>query len=176
MSFISWLQDGFGRSSGSASKKRPRAAQRYSRLGFEGLEGRRMLSTLSVLNNLDGGAGSLRAEIAAANSGDTIAFASSLNGQTITLIKGELLIKKNLTIAGPGAGNLTVSGNQTSRVFEVAAGMQVTLSGLTISNGRTVDSNGGGIYNGGSLTVSGSILSGNSVAIGILDGNPAIAI
>jgi len=42
---------------------------------------------------VDSGAGTLRAEIAAAHNGDTLLFAPSLNGQTITLTSGELLIK-----------------------------------------------------------------------------------
>jgi hypothetical protein len=85
-------------------------------------------STLTVTNNLDSGTGSLRADIAAAHNGDTIVFAPSLDGQTITLTSGELLIRKNLTIAGPGAGELTVSGNHASRVFEVAKRENVILS------------------------------------------------
>ena len=59
-----------------------------------------MPSTLTVTSLADSGAGSLRADIAAAHSGDTIDFAPSLDGKTITLTKGELLINKNLTIAG----------------------------------------------------------------------------
>jgi hypothetical protein len=121
-------------------------------------------STLTVLNNLDSGSGSLRADIAAAHNGDTIVFAPSLDGQTITLTSGELLIKRNLTIAGPGAGNLTISGNNASRVFEVAQKESVTLSGLTISNGAAQSSEGGGILNSGMLTVSNSTLSGNSAS------------
>src|ERR1019366_72744 len=78
---------------------------------LETLEDRWVPSTLTVRNNLDSGAVSLRAEIAAARSNDTIVFAPSLVGQTITLTSGELLINKNLTIAGPGAGELTLSGN-----------------------------------------------------------------
>src|SRR5579872_6472508 len=65
---------------------------------LEGLEDRNLPSTLTVLNNLDSGPGSLRAEIAAAHSGDTIQFASTLKGQTITLTSGELAITKNLNI------------------------------------------------------------------------------
>jgi hypothetical protein len=121
-----------------------------------------MLTTLTVLNSLDSGAGSLRAEISAAKSNDTIVFAPSLAGQTITLTKGELLINKNLNIAGPGAGELTVSGNHASRVFEVAAGTHVALAGLTISNGLAVSGDGGGILNSGTLTISASTLSGNA--------------
>jgi hypothetical protein len=145
------------RSAGRTRSRRPSFRPR-----FECLEGRRLLTTLTVLNNLDSGAGSLRAEIAAAHSGDTINFAPSLAGQTITLTKGELLINKNLTIAGPGAGELTLSGNHASRVFEVAIGTHVALAGLTISNGLAAGADGGGIDNSGTLTVSGSILSGNS--------------
>src|SRR5258708_34647655 len=107
---------------------------------LEALEQRWVPSTVTVRNNLDSGAGSLRAEIAAAHNGDTIVFAPSLDGQTITLTSGELLIRKNLTIAGPGASELTVSGNNASRVFELSSQTkpQVTLSGLTISNGDGV--------------------------------------
>ena len=45
----------------------------------EGLEGRALLSTLTVMNSADNVAGSLRAEIAAAMPGDTIVFASSVD-------------------------------------------------------------------------------------------------
>jgi predicted outer membrane repeat protein len=132
------------------------------RPALEALEERWVLSTLTVLNTHDSGAGSLRADIAAAHSGDTINFAPSLDGQTITLTKGELLINKNLTIAGPGAGALTVSGNNQSRVFEMAAGTQVALSGLTIDNGFAVNGAGILVDTGAVLAVSNSTLSGNS--------------
>jgi hypothetical protein len=66
-----------------------------------------MPSTLTVTNKMDSGRGSLRAEITAANSGDTVVFAPSLNGQTITLASGELSIAKGLTIQRPGASQLT---------------------------------------------------------------------
>jgi predicted outer membrane repeat protein len=145
-----------------ASRRNTPAARPVFRPTLEALESRQLFSTLTVVNNLDSGAGSLRAEIAAAHSNDTIVFAAGMVGQTITLTKGELLINKNLTIAGPGAGSLTASGNHASRVFEVAAGTQVTLTGLTISNGLAAGADGGAILNSGTLTVSGSTLSGNS--------------
>jgi hypothetical protein len=125
-------------------------------------------STLTVTNNSDHDPGSLRAEIAAAKNGDTIGFLPSLNGQTITLTSGELLIKHNLTITGPGAGQLTVSGNHASRVFEVdQTAKQVTLSGMKIINGLVSDSGGGILsFSLGTLTVSGCTLSGNSANYG----------
>jgi predicted outer membrane repeat protein len=130
---------------------------------LEALEGRQVPSTVTVLNNRDSGAGSLRAEIAAAKNNDTIVFAPSLAGQTVTLTSGELLINHNVTIAGPGAGELTINGNHASRVFEVAKGANsVTVSGLTIGSGQAVV--GGGILNRGTLMLSGSILAGNIAA------------
>jgi hypothetical protein len=143
---------------------------------LENLEGRDVPSTLTVTNNLDSGSGSLRADIAAARSGDTIAFANGLNGRTITLTSGELDITRNLTIQGPGAGQLTISGDSLSRVFEIEKKMKVTLSGMTISNGDGVlvhdgnehpgDSLGGGILNYGTLTVLDCTISGNSTLQG----------
>jgi predicted outer membrane repeat protein len=134
---------------------------------LEVLEGRWVPSTLTVTNSLDSGAGSLRADIAAAHNNDTIVFAASLDGQTITLTSGELLINKGLTIQGPGASQLTISGNHASRVFAVAANKTVALSGLTISSGLTgFSGNGGGIVNSGKLTVSDCTLSGNSATNG----------
>lgn len=111
-----------------------------------------MLSTLTVLNNADSGPGSLRAEIAAAQSGDTIVFAPSLNGQTIALSSGELSITNGVTIQGPGAGELTISGQHASRVFDMTSGQPVVLRGLTISSGH--GGFGGGIFNSGDLTLS----------------------
>jgi hypothetical protein len=162
MSFTRWLSHRLGLSPRPTSRRKTAAARSTFRPTLEALEDRWCPSTLTVVNNHDSGAGSLRADIAAAHSGDTIAFAPSLDGQTITLTSGELLIKQSLTIAGPGASQLTVSGNNASRVFEVSSSTkpQVTLSGLTISNGLAAD--GGGVLNGGKLTVSASILSGNN--------------
>src|SRR5262245_19554404 len=81
----------------------PTPQRRRLRPRLEGLEDRTGLSTLTVTNNLDSGAGSLRAAIKAASSGDTIVFDSSLAGQTITLTSGELAINQSLDIEGPGA-------------------------------------------------------------------------
>ena len=157
MSFTHWLSNGRGPSCKPASRRKTAARHGPA---WNAWRTAVVLSTLTVLNHLDSGTGSLRADIAAAHSGDTIVFAPSLDGQTITLTSGELLIKKNLTIAGPGAGELTISGGGLSRVFEVAQKENVTLSGLTISNGLAVE--GGGIENYGTLTLSAGTLSGNT--------------
>jgi hypothetical protein len=92
-------------------------------------------ATITVTNRNDNGTGSLRQALADAVDGDTINFNSSLNGQTITLTSGELLVDKGVTINGPGANMLAVDANHTSRVFYIAWGKDVTISGLTITNG-----------------------------------------
>src|SRR5262249_43690518 len=121
-------------------------------------------------NTLDKGAGSLRDTITGAKSGDTIVFAPSLDGQTITLTSDELAINKNLDIEGPGASLLAISGNDANRVFDISEGNTVTIAGLTITHGRaksaggngTTGGSGGGILNAGStLTIANDILSYN---------------
>src|SRR5262245_19040163 len=55
--------------------QKPAARRRPFLPRLEPLEDRSLPSTLTVVNNLDSGPGSLRAQIAAAGSGDTIVFA-----------------------------------------------------------------------------------------------------
>jgi hypothetical protein len=79
--------------------------------------------------------------------------------------------KHVLTISGPGATSLAISGNGNSGVFNVVAGATVSISGLTIQNGLATPIiyqavAGGGIYNAGSLTLSGCIVSNNATAPG----------
>src|SRR5262249_16512764 len=136
--------------SGRATRRRSRPF----RPALEALEDRMVLSTLTVTNLNDSGAGSLRGQIAAAASGDSIAFANALNG-TITLSSGELVIDKNLSIFGPGATTITVSGGGTQRVFHTLKNTTVSISGLTIANGK-VTGFGGGIESEGALTLSSS--------------------
>src|SRR5262249_50558078 len=116
--------------------------------------------------------GSLRQAISDANGNsgaDTIVFAKGVSG-TIKLTSGELLITDSVTISGPGANKVSVSGNNASRVFDIAANgtMNVTISGLTITHGYAAD-RGGGIANradltnagGANLTLSGDIFTQN---------------
>jgi hypothetical protein len=162
MKYLTWLRS--EDRSDPAERRRghgPSRQRATARPRLELLEDRRLPSTLTVANNLDSGSGSLRAEIAAARSGDTIVFASSLNGQTINLTSGELVINKSLTVQGPGAGKLAISGGGLSRVLEVdyAKKENVTVSGLTISHGN--GGAGGAILNYGNVTVSNCTLTDN---------------
>ena len=123
-------------------------------------------ATITVVNTDDNGPGSLRQAVVDAVDGDTINFSSSLNGQRVTLTSGELLVIKSVAISGPGANTLAVDANHASRVFHIASGKTVTISGLTITNGLAPTTPwgwGGGIYNDhATLTLSNCTVSGNS--------------
>src|SRR5215469_2866993 len=92
--------------------------RQHSRLVLESLEGRWVPSTVTNLTDHD--PGSLRDAIATTPAGGTVDFQAGLSG-TITLATGQLAINKDLTIAGPGADVITVSGNHASRVFDIGA-------------------------------------------------------
>ncbi len=126
------------------------------RPGLESLEERLAPSTFIVTSVQDTGRGSLRAAVAAADAHpgpDVIVFAPALSGKTIILFSGELRLGSPVTIAGPGADRLSISANFGGRVFDVAAGATVVLSGLTIIAGLDLGGGGGNIRNAGDLTV-----------------------
>jgi len=129
-----------------------------------------------VQNANDSGAGSLRQAIMDACAGSTITFASPLFdvAQTITLTSGDLVINKNLTIQGPGANLLTISGNSVVNTTGYHGGGVYTPTGTnsqiiscTITNNTASGPNStGGLRldydDGGSLTVSNTIIAGNT--------------
>ncbi|MBL8247233.1 MAG: hypothetical protein JNK95_02555 [Candidatus Competibacter sp.] len=129
-------------------------------------------ATFTVTNLNDSGAGSLRQAILDANAtlgADMIAFQTGLTG-AITLTSGEIKITDALTLNGPGAGVLAISGNNASRIFnlpEAMNGKALTINSLTLKNAVGNDPSGwrqgGAIKGGGSLlTLNHCILTGNS--------------
>ena len=125
----------------------------------------------------NGGSGTLRQILANACDGQTIVFAPH---GTITLTNGELVITNSLTITGPGATNLAISGNTNSRVFNISsANAVVTISSLTIRNGKVTNNpsgnggNGGGVYNVGTLTLTACTLNANAAGTGHAGGDGA---
>jgi CSLREA domain-containing protein len=107
----------------------------------------------------------LREAVTASNlaPGGTIRFALT-TPNTITLTAGEVVISKSLTIAGPGAGQLTISGNRGSRVFRIEGNIlaQVHIGELTIEGGSGID--GAGIYNTAGLVLSRTTFVNNTAA------------
>ena len=135
-----------------------------------------------VTTNANGGAGSLRQAIADACAGTTITFDMTRVVSPIALAPividypintgGALVINKDLTIIGPGANLLTVKRYDPDQydsrfdnfgIFNIQSGT-VTISGLTMSNGYPWS--GGAISNSGTLTLTNSMVSGNSTAGG----------
>jgi uncharacterized repeat protein (TIGR01451 family) len=109
--------------------------------------------TYPVTNTDAGGLGSLRRAILDANANpgpDTITFDPTVTG-TIVLTAALPPIDDDLTIAGPGMSHLDVSGDDAHRVFEIASGTAVTITGLTVRDGRVGPGNGGGIWSAGWL-------------------------
>jgi len=89
-------------------------ASRRADQGRAGVGNALPATIIVVTNTNDSGPGSVRNALAVANDGDTI-DATGVSG-TIVLTSGELQINHNVTINGPGAGNLAVNGNGTFRV------------------------------------------------------------
>ena len=155
------------------SQFRSRKPSSRRRLALEALEERRLLSTFTVTSIADdGSAGTLRYEIGQANAdagvADTINFDPTVfaTPQTISLTSGQLELTDaaTTTISGPGAGLLSISGNNASRVLFINYG-SVALSGLTITGGNA--STGGGLYNeSGTATLTNCTVSGNSATNG----------
>ncbi|HVU24626.1 MAG TPA: MBG domain-containing protein [Opitutus sp.] len=145
----------------------------------------------TVTSTDDAGPGTLRQAITDANLAggantigfDATAFAPANGPYTIQLDSALPDLTSDITITGPGANVLTVRGegyNDPYRIFTVAAGQTVSISGLTLANGYAkgadgdpgVDAGtgptngspayGGAIYLSGTLTLTDCVLSGNT--------------
>lgn len=131
--------------------------------------------TRTVTNTGDSGSGSLRDAIRVAIAGDVVDFESGLSGRTITLTTGELLIDSELRIDASGlAGGLTVSAAGDSRVFQFGSEAVVQLEGLTVCDGQAPGGeHGGGIFNGGRLTLVACTVKGNRSGTPLVAFGPA---
>ncbi len=112
-----------------------------------------------VTSTADSGLGSLRDVIACVSDNAIITFSLPPMSQ-INLTTGEIVISKNLTLSGPGASNLTVSGNNTSRIFNLLSGKNFTIKNLSLKNATAV-TNGGAIFVKGNLTLNDAVLQNN---------------
>ena len=105
---------------------------------------------------------------------DTITFAG-LAGSTITLTLGAFEITDDLELVGQ---QITLDANGASRVLSVQSGAVATIRNFTITGGHADD--GGGILNGGQLTVVNTTVAGNTAtgtyAGGICSLNGAVTI
>jgi predicted outer membrane repeat protein len=127
-------------------------------------------TTFTVSNTSDAGTGTLRAAITAANADNTatdasphIINATGING-TISLQSALPFFQRPVRVNGPGASSLTITRGVagTFRIFEVSDFVQVTITGVSITNGSS--NKGGGIFNEGLLTLINATLSGNTAS------------
>jgi len=131
-------------------------------IGFAFLQVQKVqAATCTVANSSDSGSGSLRDLL-----GDSTCSTINFNGDVSIVLDSTLVIARNVTIDGSGH-IITISGQDLYRVFVVDAGVSASLKNLTITEGvapTTADdtsTNGGGIYNNGTLNVTNSTFSKN---------------
>ena len=135
-----------------------------------------IVDTNSDVTDGSDGLTTLREAIALANANadaSTISFAASLDGQTITLVGGEMEISEELTIDGDrdndGIADITIDGDSNSRIFNVTSTRKdANFDGLIITGGSETNNGGGGgiafsaLYGTGSIT--NSTITGNAVS------------
>lgn len=132
------------------------------------LEDRALLTVVTVTNPTDtavAGEISLRQAIAELHSSaDIVQFASNLNGSTITLTQGPLILSSGNI---EGDNQITINGNNAGQVFAIFSGSAV-LSGLTIEGGNAgASGNGGGVDNAfGTVALTNCTITGNTAAAG----------
>jgi hypothetical protein len=174
MTFRAWISSLFSR----PRQARPRYRSDVGRLRYrpriEVLEDR-VTPTIYMVDALtDSGTGS-------GDSGDLLycmthanSNGSSSNNTIEFGVSGEInltailpAIGNNLTLSVPQNETVIVNGNSLGSVFSINSGQTVSIYGLSITGGSAGNpSDGGGIDNSGTLTVSDSTLSGNLASLG----------
>jgi hypothetical protein len=152
----------------------------------EELEKRIVPVTFTVRSNLDDGPNTLRAQIAAASTGDTIEFAPGL--APIVLANQISVVDKNLIIDGQGNGIL-ISTNSApyqanGRAFSFTSTGRVAVSeaitGIAFANCGLNVANGGAIFSSANLALTSCQFSSNDAASGgavaLQAGNQAVTL
>jgi hypothetical protein len=109
---------------------------------------------------------SLREAILSASPGDSISLPSGHYRLTIpgqgedAGAQGDLDLTKDVLITGAGARSTVVDAQGNDRVFDVAGGVTVHLTALTVTGGQLLG-DGGGIRNAGNLLLEVVTVSGN---------------
>jgi phospholipase/lecithinase/hemolysin len=134
------------------------AAQLSSALGVNTIT---VTNTSDAVNPLDGGL-SLREAVNLANAmpgQQSIYFNLGAGTQTINL-GNPLDLTGDVALQGPGVYRLAVSGQGSTRLLQVEAGVHASVSGLTLENGFAPQ--GGAIINAGTLTLRNMVLENNT--------------
>ena len=128
--------------------------------------------------------GTLREAVFDLCPGGTVDLSQLPNSSIITL-SSRIYLSQDITLKGPSNGNaVTISGNNATRLFFLESG-NVTITNLTLANGLGQGGGsyygggaagmGGGIFqNGGSLTMTNVVMSGNKASGG--SGNDSVGL
>ena len=117
----------------------------------------------ALWNGTDGPKKSIKNATGAVNNSGTINIADGIySGANNT----NIVINKNLTIAGESKTGTIINGANTGNIFTIGKDISITIQNLTIINGSTTL--GGAICNsqGGNLTVINSTFKGNYATLG----------
>jgi len=120
----------------------------------------------------DGSGLSIREALNWASAGDNVTFDGGMSSDTITLSGTKLTINKDITLDGDldddSIPDITVSGNNTSQViYTTGLTAAARLEGFTITNGYSLTSEGGGMYNhSSSPTISNCVFSNSASDLG----------
>lgn len=116
--------------------------------------------TITVTSTADSGPGTIRAALAAANDGDTIVVPPG----TYAVTSADLDVDKGVILHGTNARTTILRSDGDNRVLEATSANQVTLEGLTFTNGKA--SPGGGIRSTSPLVLTEVAIDGNGTGGG----------
>jgi hypothetical protein len=111
----------------------------------------------------------LRAAIGNAQNTDTVEVPAG--DYQLNPGNGPLNVMRSFTIAGAGAGKVTIDGKDATKVFYIQSDTVVTLQGVTVTRGNvgtspSSGSEGGDIENNGTLTVRNSRIKNGTAFVG----------
>ncbi len=117
-------------------------------------------TALTVTSLDDSGPGSFRDALAQIADGGSITFDSTLAGGNMTLTSGQLMIDRSVTVDASSAAPITISAAGSSRVLQVGAGIDVSITDMVIRDGVAAPQ-GGGILNAGNLSLNRVVVTDN---------------
>ncbi len=96
-------------------------------------------NNLVVLNTSNDGDNSFRSLLNGVCSNDMLTFDADLAGDTIRLTGPEIFIEKPFSITGLAVGEIIISGENNSSIFEFGTSADVTLENLTLAKGHPTE-------------------------------------
>jgi hypothetical protein len=119
-------------------------------------------ATIQVTNTNDSGPGSLRQAITSATGGDTTAIPGG-----IYKLSSVLTVNKSLTFSGAAAKTAILDGQNATPIFSLQApAAAVSITGLTLRDGKNTAGDGGAINSAVPLTLTDDAIVGNTSTTG----------